>query len=91
MANVSVPHLHRTFVAQLGETPASYIRRRRLERAGQKLQMGAVDIGAVALAAGYGNHNAFSKAFKQQYGMSPSAFRELNFHVAARILVRNRT
>lgn len=90
LVNISVSHLHRTFITQLGEPPVGYIRRLRLERAGHKLRMGAVDIGAVALAAGYGNHNAFSKAFKQQFGMLPSAFRALSCQAAAQVLVRRK-
>ncbi|GAB4508253.1 MAG: hypothetical protein OHK0046_00090 [Anaerolineae bacterium] len=86
VANFSVPHLHRVFTGCVGENIATYVRRMRLERAGQKLRMGAVDITEVALAAGYQTHAAFGKAFKQQYGLSPSAFRQLDFHSATEIL-----
>jgi AraC-like DNA-binding protein len=48
--------------------------------------MGAVDITEVALAAGYDTHAAFSKAFKQQFGFSPSEFRELPCLEATRII-----
>lgn len=48
--------------------------------------MGAVDITEVALAAGYDTHASFSKAFKQQYGITPSEFRELGCHKATQIL-----
>ncbi len=86
VAGFSVPHFHRVFTAQTGEATASYIRRMRLERAGRKLRMGAVDITEVALAAGYDTHAAFSKAFKQQYGCSPSTFRCLNYLIATNLL-----
>ena len=69
VAGFSIPHFHRVFTAQVGESAASYVRRLRLERAGRKLRMGAVDITEVALAAGYDSHAAFSKAFKQQFGL----------------------
>lgn len=88
VANFSVPHLHRVFTGCVGENIATYVRRMRLERAGQKLRMGAVDITEVALAAGYQTHAAFGKAFKQQYGLSPSAFRQLDFHSATELLRR---
>jgi AraC family transcriptional regulator len=87
LAGFSVPHFHRVFLAQVGESPTAYIRRLRLERAGRKLRMGASDIGDVALAAGYGSHNAFSKAFKQHLGLSPQAFRELGCAAATQLLV----
>ena len=87
LAGFSLPHFHRVFLAQVGESPTAYIRRLRLERAGRKLRMGACDIGEVALAAGYGSHNAFSKAFKDHFGLSPQAFRELGCTAATQLLV----
>ena len=86
VAGFSVPHFHRVFTAHVGESAISYIRRVRLERAGRKLRMGAVDITEVALAAGYKTHAAFGKAFKQQFGLSPSEFRQLNCRAATQIL-----
>jgi len=62
----------------------------RMERAGRKLRMGAVDITEIALAAGYDTHAAFSKAFKQQFGLSPSEFRQLNCSSATRILTKGK-
>ena len=90
VAGFSVAHLHRMFMAQVGESPSAYVRRVRLERAGRKLRMGAIDIGDLALAAGYGSHNAFSKAFKQHFGLSPSDFRQLDCQSATRILLNDR-
>ncbi len=86
VAGFSVPHFHRIFTGTTGESAASYIRRMRLIRAGQKLRMGAVDITEVALAAGYASHAAFGKAFKQRFGLSPSEFRRLNCWVASELL-----
>ena len=86
VAGFSVPHLHRIFTAEVGENISNYVRRMRLERAGRKLRMGAVDITEVALAAGYETHSAFGKAFKQQYGLSPSEFRALGCWQATEIL-----
>jgi AraC family transcriptional regulator len=86
VAGFSVPHFHRVFTAHVGESAVSYVRRLRLERAARKLRMGAVDITEVALAAGYDTHAAFGKAFKQQFGLSPSEFRQLNCWVATQLL-----
>ena len=86
VAGFSVPHFHRIFTAHVGESAISYVRRIRLECAARKLRMGAVDITEVALAAGYDSHAAFSKAFKQQFGLSPSEFRQLNCWVATQLL-----
>ena len=86
VAGFSIPHFHRVFRAHVGESAASYIRRLRMERAGRKLRMGAVDITEVALAAGYDSHAAFSKAFKQEFGLSPSEFRQLGCNAATQLL-----
>ena len=86
VAGFSVPHLHRLFAACTGQSVAGYVRRERLLRAGRKLRIGAVDITEVALAAGYHSHAAFGKAFKQQFGISPSAFRQLACGAATEIL-----
>jgi AraC family transcriptional regulator len=86
VAGFSVSHFHRIFTAQIGENIADYVRRVRLERAGRKLRMGAVDITEVALAAGYQTHAAFGKAFKQQFGLSPGTFRQLDCRAATQLL-----
>jgi AraC family transcriptional regulator len=86
VAGFSVPHFHRVFTAHVGESAISFIRRIRLERAARKLRMGAVNITEVALAAGYDSHAAFSKAFKQQFGLSPSEFRQLGCMAATQLL-----
>ena len=88
VANFSVPHLHRIFTGCVGENIAAYVRRVRLERAARKLRIGAVDIMEVALAAGYKSHAAFGKAFKQQYGLSPREFRQLDCRTATALLRR---
>src|SRR5437016_4882306 len=74
VAGFSVPHFHRVFTAYAGQNIASYVRRARMLRAGQKLRMGAVDITEVALAAGYDTHAAFSKAFKRQLASARASF-----------------
>lgn len=86
IAGYSIPHFHRLFIGTTGVSIATYVRRIRLERAGRKLRAGAVDITEVALAAGYQTHAAFSKAFKQQYGVSPREFRLLGCHKATELL-----
>lgn len=88
VAGFSVPHFHRVFTAHVGESAISYVRRLRLERAARKLRMGAVDITEIALAAGYDTHAAFGKAFKQQFGLSPSEFRQLDCWVATKLLTK---
>jgi AraC family transcriptional regulator len=86
----SIAHFHRIFAIYAGESVATYVRRVRLERAGRKLRMGAVDITEVALAAGYKTHAAFGKAFKRQFGLSPGEFRQLSCLAATQILMKGK-
>lgn len=90
VAGFSVPHFQRVFKACIGENVSDYVRRERLVRAARKLRMGAVDITQVALAAGYDTHAAFGKAFKQQFGLSPSQFRKLSCLSATQLLMKGK-
>jgi AraC family transcriptional regulator len=74
VANLSPFHFHRIFRAITGETIGGLTRRLRLERAGQALRRGDPLIG-VALDAGYGSPEAFSRAFRDAFGITPTAFR----------------
>jgi AraC family transcriptional regulator len=91
VAGFSVPHFHRVFTSWTGMSIAGYVRTVRLERAGRKLRMGAVDITEVALAAGYDSHASFARAFKRHFGLCPSDFRRLNCRDATERLMKGRT
>lgn len=68
-------HLCRAFAGTMGEPPGAYARRRRLSEAAKALGRGAPDILAVALEAGYGSHEAFTRAFRQEFGLTPESAR----------------
>ena len=75
-ANFSAFHFHRIFTAVAGETVFGFRRRLRLERAANRLLADPrEDITAVALNGGFSSSQNFAKAFRQQFGMSPSEFR----------------
>jgi AraC family transcriptional regulator len=67
-----------------GETIADHVRRLRLERAAMELRSGAKQVIQVALDAGYEAHEAFTRAFKAAYGVSPSEFRRATGPIAIR-------
>jgi len=73
---VSRFHLSRAFGTTVGSSLAAYVRGRRLSEAAQALAGGAPDILAVALDTGYGSHEAFTRAFRQQFGITPEQLRE---------------
>jgi AraC family transcriptional regulator len=74
-AGVSSHHLARAFATATGQSLMRYARGRRLSEAARSLAAGAPDILAVALDAGYGSHEAFTRAFREQFGSTPAEFR----------------
>ncbi|MGD9722237.1 MAG: helix-turn-helix domain-containing protein [Pirellulales bacterium] len=72
---VSPYHLTRAFAATLGMSLMRYVRGRRLSAAARQLIDGADDILAVALDAGYSSHEAFTRAFRDQFGLTPEQVR----------------
>jgi hypothetical protein len=52
-----------------------YLRGRRLTEAARVLAGGTTDILAVAVDAGYGSHEACTRAFREQFGATPEAVR----------------
>lgn len=73
VAHTSEATLLRTFLRQLGVTPALYQRARRLEEAVRLLRTGRHAVGEVARRVGYASLPAFTVAFRRQFGMPPSA------------------
>jgi AraC family transcriptional regulator len=74
-SGVSRFHLTRAFGEATGQSIMRYMRARRLTEAARVVANGASDILAVALDAGYGSHEAFTRAFREQFGLTPEALR----------------
>jgi len=75
-ANVSKYHLLRAFSAATGLSIMRYVRGRRLSAAARRLAAGADDILSVAIESGYSSHEAFTRAFKEQFGLTPESVRD---------------
>ena len=75
-SGVSRYQLLRAFGSATGHSVMRYLRGRRLSEAARVLAAGAPDILSVALDAGYGSHEAFTRAFRDQFGLTPEAVRE---------------
>jgi len=75
VAGVSRYHLSRAFGYATGIPVARYLRCRRLSQAAKALAGGRDDILDLALSLGYGSHEAFSRAFKDQFGVTPDSVR----------------
>lgn len=67
--------MSRLFSYATGNSVTGYMRGRRLTEAARALAAGSPDILAVAIEAGYGSHEAFSRAFRDQFGLTPAELR----------------
>src|SRR5690606_26599553 len=68
-------HFHRAFAAMTGETVGSYLRRRRLSAAAGEVLRSRKRLVDIAVDFQFGSHEAFTRAFRAMFGISPSAFR----------------
>src|ERR1700742_769693 len=73
---VSRFHLAHAFGEATGRPVMEYVRGRRLTEAATALASGASDILTLALDTGYASHEAFSRAFKSQFGKTPEDVRK---------------
>ncbi len=75
VAGISRFHMVRAFAAATGLSVMRYVRARRLSEAARALAGGAPDILTLALDADYGSHEAFTRAFRDHFGVTPEAVR----------------
>jgi len=68
-------HFHRIFKALKNEAIGGYITRLRLEATARLLRYTALTIEEIAFNIGYETPASLSKAFKKQYGISPTEYR----------------
>ena len=79
MACFSSFHYQRVFKEVIGETPKQYVKRLRLEEAAHRIVLyPEKSILEVALSVGFQSLEAFSRAFKDYYSISPDNFRKSN-------------
>src|ERR1700730_8757955 len=76
IGGVSGYHMTRAFGEATGHSIMRYLRGRRLTEAARSLANGARDIMAVALDAADSSHEAFTRAFRDQFGLTPEMVRE---------------
>jgi AraC-like DNA-binding protein len=63
------------FSELVGEPPAQYLTRWRMQVAADLMGDGQLSLGQLAQRVGYGSEDAFSKMFKRHMGCSPGAYR----------------
>ena len=75
VAALSEFHFHRVFKALKGESIGAHISRLRIEAAARLLRYSALSIEDIAFNIGYEAPAALSKAFENQYGITPTQYR----------------
>lgn len=81
-------HLSRKFREIAGMPLREYLRSRRLAFALKDLRDTGQGILDIALRYGFSSHEAFTRAFKDAYGLTPSDYRQHPVPVALRTLIR---
>ncbi|SCW97390.1 Helix-turn-helix domain-containing protein [Pseudomonas sp. NFACC52] len=77
MATFSAFHFHRQFTAFVGVPVSRYVQLMRLRRVAHRLAaLADHSILDAALGAGFESPEAFCRAFRRAFGMTPSAFRK---------------
>jgi AraC family transcriptional regulator len=71
----SLFHFQRMFMVVLGNTPAEYVRKRRLTLAARELTSTDAKVIDIALKYGYDSPDSFTRAFRNVHGITPQAAR----------------
>ena len=69
-------HYQRLFRSIVGEPVMEYIKKRRLQQAGQSLLESRESVLEIALRHGFESHEGFTRAFRAYFGMSPTRYRK---------------
>ena len=73
--NVNRSYLYTLFMRDLKISPQDFLRKYRITRARELLVLTELSIESVGKSCGYGNAERFSRAFKQETGLTPTQFR----------------
>jgi AraC-like DNA-binding protein len=68
--------LYKKILSLTGKTPIEFIRGVRLKRAAQLLESNQYTVSEIAYRVGFNNPKYFSRYFKEEFGILPSAFQK---------------
>jgi transcriptional regulator GlxA family with amidase domain len=74
-AAMSSRHFSRVFTSQVGETPARYVERVRVEAARAELETNASSLDIIASNCGLGTAESLRRAFQRRVGVAPDTYR----------------
>ncbi|HNY61011.1 MAG TPA: effector binding domain-containing protein [Caldisericia bacterium] len=75
-SGISTVHCYRMFHMLVGRSLMAYVRTRRMTEAAKKLRAGHESIIELALDCEYDSQEAFTRAFKSEFGVTPGTFRQ---------------
>ena len=75
LSNLSVSTFNRSFQTLFNDTPANYIKMKRLEKARELLAVSSLTVSEIAFQTCFNDAGHFSRSFKEVYFCSPSSFR----------------
>ena len=75
VARRSPAHFSRSFKLSFGETPHTYVVKRRLEKACLLMVTSSASLSEIALCAGFSDQAHLCKLFRQAFGQSPANWR----------------
>ncbi len=70
-------HLARCFRREYGQTVGEYARALRIEWAAEQLALDEASLAEIALRAGFADQSHFTRAFRQQTGITPGRYRKV--------------
>ena len=74
-------HFTRLFRSVTGQTPYGYLRKRRLTEAALELASGNKRVIEIAINYCFGSQEAFTRAFKEVFGVTPATYRQNPFYL----------
>lgn len=74
--NLSVSSFKREFTKLYNDTPANYIKNKKLEKAAERLLVSDQRITEIAFGCGFNDLATFTKSFSDKYSISPTNYRQ---------------
>lgn len=84
LAGLSLSSFKRRFQDIYKETPATYFRQQRLQKASELLKQSNMQVKEICYKAGFNDVTSFTKLFTSHFGASPSRFREIELNQIAK-------
>ena len=75
VACLSPYHFHRSFREAFGQSPMKWLRQLKIQHAQSMLETGKLSVTQIAYRCGFADIYSFSKAFKRELGVPPTAVR----------------